>query len=96
MTILLDFESRSRADLKRVGGRLYWEHPSTEALCCVLYDTATGDVGAWFPGDPVPFAPGDELAAHNAMGFDRFAAHRVWGTPIDATWIDTSELARPA
>ncbi len=96
MPILLDFESRSRADLRRVGGRLYWEDPSTEALCCVLYDTDTGDVGLWLAGDPCPVSPGDVLAAHNAMGFDRFAAAAVWDVPIDGPWVDTAELARRA
>lgn len=94
--ILLDFESRSRCDLKKHGGRLYWEHPSTEALCCVLHDVATDTRAVWLPGDPCPVAPGDVLAAHNWRGFDRFAAHRVWGWPLDAEAIDTAELARRA
>jgi len=96
MPILLDFESRSRADLKKVGGRNYWAHPSTEALCCVLYDTDSGEIEIWERGDPKPLlaargAP--QLGAHNAMGFDRFGAERLgWG----AIEIDTSELARAA
>lgn len=94
--ILLDFESRSRCDLKKHGGRLYWEHPSTEALCCVLHDVATDTRAVWLPGDPCPVEPGDVLAAHNWRGFDRFAAHRVWGWPLDAEAIDTAELARRA
>lgn len=94
--ILLDFESRSRCDLKKHGGRLYWEHPSTEALCCVLHDVATNTRAVWLPGDPCPVEPGDVLAAHNWRGFDRFAAHRVWGWPLDAEAIDTAELARRA
>jgi hypothetical protein len=95
MTILLDFESRSRADLARVGGRNYWEHPSTEALCAVLYDTETQDVGLWMRGDPIPvFDHHASFAAHNAQGFDRFAAQETWG--LYALWVDTSELARTA
>jgi DNA polymerase len=97
MPILLDFESRSRADLKTIGGRNYWAHPSTQALCCVLYDTDTGEAGAWTEGDPCPVSPDDQLAAHNAMGFDRFGAERLgWRSASDPTWIDTSELARRA
>jgi hypothetical protein len=90
--VLLDVESRSRADLKRIGGRNYWAHPSTEALCVVLYDTDSDDLSVWLPGDPEPW-PGRELAAHNARGFDHFAAMRLWGRPVE---IDTSELARRA
>lgn len=96
MPILLDFESRSRADLKKIGGRNYWEHETSEALCAVGYDTDTGEVDVWTPGEPVPWDLSKPLAAHNAMGFDRFAAHRAWGVPLDAPWIDTAELARRA
>jgi len=45
------------------------------------------------PGDPCPFSPGAELAAHNARGFDGFAAARLGWPDIE---IDTSELARRA
>lgn len=91
--VLFDFESRSRVDLKTVGGRLYWRHPSTEALCAVWYDTRNGSVGVWTPGQPWPHA-GRVLAAHNAHGFDRFGAERYG---FDAAgWIDTSQLARKA
>ena len=93
--ILLDFETRSRCDLKAHGGRLYAADPSTEPLCAVLYDTESGDVGLWLPGDPCPVAPGDVLGAHNATGFDQWIAARFWGVPATG-WIDTSELARRA
>jgi DNA polymerase len=98
MTKLLDFESRSRCDLKKRGGRCYWEDPSTEALCCVLYDTERNEVTVWEPGDPCPVNDDDELAAHNAMGFDRFGAARLGWRSLDhrTPWVDTSELARRA
>jgi DNA polymerase len=98
MPILLDFESRSRADLTVVGGREYWQHPSTEALCCVLWDTDRGELEVWERGQPKPalLRGGAELGAHNAMGFDRFAAERLGWTKPGAPWIDTSELARAA
>ncbi len=91
--VLLDFESRSRADLATCGGRRYWEHPSSEALVAVWYDTATGVVGAWTPASAWPH-PGRTLAAHNAHGFDRHAAER-YGFAAGG-WIDTSQLARKA
>lgn len=95
MTIALDIESRSRADLPTIGGRIYWEHPSTEAICVVMHDLDTGAQGVWLPGDPPPFPPGTQLAAHNAMGFDRFGVMRLgWPTPEAGDWIDTSEVAR--
>lgn len=99
LPILADIESQSRADLKRVGGRLYWEHPSTTALCVAWYDPADGEVGAWRPGEEWPHH-GRQLAAHNATGFDRHGFARLGfyrGTPGGfATTVDTSELARRA
>lgn len=98
MPVLLDFESRSRADLKAVGGRRYWADPTTEALCCVLYDTDTGALEVWRRGGPAPSLRGAELGAHNAMGFDRFAADRLGWRRLGEgpAWIDTAELARSA
>jgi len=92
---ILDFESRSRADLRVVGGRLYWQHDSTEALCAVIW-RSTETFELWLPGEPAPQLEGYMLAAHNAFGFDRFAAARSWSTSYEnpARWIDTSELAK--
>jgi DNA polymerase len=98
MTILLDFESQSRADLKRVGGRNYWAHPSSRALCVAWYDVRTDGAGVWFPGEPWPHA-GRELAAHNMAGFDRHACVRYGMLAPDdlgEKWLDTSVLARRA
>lgn len=91
--VLLDFESRSRASLKAIGGRLYWEHVSTEALLCCWHDLADGSSGTWVPGEPWPFAGTDRtLAAHNAKHFDAHGARR-YGFHA-ARWVDTSDLAR--
>lgn len=95
MTILFDFESRSEADLEAIGGRNYWVHPTTEALCCVLHDTDSGAWAVWEPGDPAPWDASDTVAAHNYDTFDRFGAERYrWPTPRVA--IDSSVLARRA
>jgi DNA polymerase len=91
--VLLDFESRSRADLTEVGGRRYWEDPSSEALCCAWFDVRTRDCGCWEPGEEWPHT-GRILGAHNAHGFDRFAAERYDFRA--AGWVDTSQLARKA
>jgi DNA polymerase len=96
MTILLDFESRSRQSLKLIGGRNYWAHPSTEALCCAWYDTEHDYWGLWAPRagyDERP-PPGGEYAAHNAQGFDRFGAERLGWSKPGQRWVDTSECAR--
>lgn len=91
MPVILDVESRSRADLKKVGGRKYWEHPSSEVLCVVCYDTRTSQVFVWDMKSPWPFE-GRTLVAHNANGFDRFALEKLG--VIGATWEDSSCLAR--
>jgi len=57
----------------------------------VWHDTADDSVGAWYPDEVWPH-PGRVLAAHNAHGFDRFAAER-YGFDA-AAWIDTAQLAR--
>lgn len=105
--VLLDIESRSLADLTRVGGRLYWEDPSSEILCLVWFDTrmATDEAmragaegssawGIWLPGDPIPYwAHGDRvLAAHNGTKFDRFGCER-YGMRAKQ-WLDTAHIAR--
>jgi DNA polymerase len=51
-------------------------------------------VDAWLPGDPPPRAV--EAGAHNGQNFDRFAAARAWGWPLDGIAVDTSEAARRA
>jgi DNA polymerase bacteriophage-type len=95
--VQLDFESKSRCDLKARGGRNYWADPSTEVLCCVWYDPASGRVGCYTPDNPKGRPPpGRQYAAHNAENFDRFGAVREgWCRPEDA-WVDTSQLARTA
>lgn len=92
----IDFESRSRAELKTVGGRRYWEDESTEALCAVLHFQDTGESDVWLPGLPPPTLDGYRLVAHNAIGFDRFAAAACWHWRLGKfrRWADTAELAR--
>jgi DNA polymerase len=90
--VLVDFESRSRCNLKKRGGRLYWEDPSSEVICAVLHDTETGEAEAWVPGATPPRLA--VAVAHNATGFDRFAA-AACGWSVD-TWIDSAQLARRA
>lgn len=89
---LVDVESRSRCPLKKHGGRWYWEHDSTEAICAVAYVPATGEVHTWQPGDPAPEI--GTAVAHNAMLFDRFAGDAS-GWHVDR-WLDSSHAARRA
>lgn len=89
---LVDFESRSRCKLKKRGGRLYWQDPSTEALCAVLYHVESQRWYLWQPGDPSPRL--DVAVAHNASKFDRFSEEPCgWRV---REWADSSSAARRA
>lgn len=50
--ISLDFETRSRADLKKVGGYKYAEDPSTEVLVLAVQQHGTEWVHSWDIRDP--------------------------------------------
>ncbi|HZX69778.1 MAG TPA: hypothetical protein VFE77_03085 [Rhodanobacter sp.] len=70
MTITLDLETRSYADLKRVGAWVYSEDPTTEIICaCYAIDDAA--VQVWTPYMAPPqalfdaIADGHDLEAHN-------------------------------
>lgn len=93
---LVDFESRSRVNLKRRGPRAYWADESTEAIVAVLRTVyGPGDIGPaqyWFPGDRAPRL--SVAVAHNAIMFDRFAAEAC-GWRVDK-WLDSSHAARRA
>ncbi len=89
-TISIDYETRSRCDLKTCGGHRYAEDPSTEALMCAVSSHDSEDVYLWVrPGLPVPakyvgqnakaeslIAQAELLYAHNAP----FEQAVTWGT----------------
>lgn len=68
-TVHLDFETRSRVDLKKVGAWAYAAHPSTEVMCMAVCFPGSSiqvvdtkflrDVGMRFPEDAI-------ITAHNA------------------------------
>jgi DNA polymerase len=90
--VLVDFETRSRADLTVVGGRVYVDHPTTEVVCACFY--ADGEALTWFPGDaPPPYAAC--VAAHNADGFDTHVWRRL-GWPEPGRWVDTTPVCASA
>jgi DNA polymerase len=70
MAILwLDFETRSRCDLKAKGVYNYAQDMSTEVLC-MSYAFDDGEVVTWLPGQPLPDFTGHMIYAHNAA-FER-------------------------
>jgi DNA polymerase len=102
--VFVDFETRSRADLKKIGGRLYAEHPTTEVLCACVFQPVLERSGfGWLELTGAALAPPwvdayagtFDAVAHNAIGFDRHVWRRL-GWPEPRRWIDTAELARVA
>jgi len=88
MSMSLDFETRSEADLKAVGAHAYFEHPSTTILC-VAYAFDDEDPKLWiaheanaFPPDLIAYAKtGGVIAAWNAA-FERLA----WRSIMQTRW----------
>ena len=92
MPTIVDFEARSRCDLKKRGGRRYWKDPTSEALVAVLRGTESGEVTTWAPGDPPPHV--DVAVGHNGLYFDRFGAER-YAVKFYAVRMVTCEMPIP-
>jgi len=103
--LILDFETRSRVDLKTAGTYLYVSDPSTEIICLALYDQESKKKCLWYPDEPVNayFADriekADLIGAHNAefdMGVYEFIAVFEGGWPVIpfAKWYCTSAQCR--
>ena len=67
--IWLDFETRSRCDLRSAGLYNYVQDLSTDVLC-MSYAFNDGEVQTWLPGLPLPDLTGHRIMAHNAA-FER-------------------------
>lgn len=93
--IVLDFETRSRVDLKAAGSAVYVADPSTEIICLALADLNTGTEWLWFPHRGEPYlemlnainnavAAGEFIIAHNAefdQGIYEFVATNDYKFP---------------
>ena len=105
MSILwLDYETRSRCDLRTRGSYNYAQDPSTEVIC-MAYAFDDEDVALWTPDLPFPkriaqhFFSDEQIRAHNA-GFDRLITEFVLchdykvPTPLLTQWYCTAAQAR--
>lgn len=93
--IIIDFETRSRRDLRKVGAWRYAEDPTTEVLC-LAYVVGDGEPGLWVPGMPEPawLRGAVALVAHNAMFeqaiWEKIMAPRYGWPPMPPEcWRDT-------
>jgi DNA polymerase bacteriophage-type len=80
--IVIDVETRSLADLRKVGAARYAADPSTD-VWCAAYAIDDQPVELWLPGEPVPAAivkaatdPDCLLIAHSA-GFETTILHHI-------------------
>lgn len=84
--LLLDFETRSHADLRKVGAYRYAEDPSTEATMA-SWAVGRGPVMQWRPGGDTSWLAmardphGPPIVAHNAE-FEREVLRCVFGVDV--------------
>ena len=86
-----DYETRSQADLTKVGAARYAADPSTEVLW-VAFAADNDPVKLWRPGDPVPPAwfeaaanPSWAVCAHNdafESAIEEHKLHPLYGFPV--------------
>jgi DNA polymerase len=69
--VVLDFETRSPLDLRKVGATKVAQHPLTD-VWCAAYAAVDQPVRIWLPGDPPPpdLFSAAAVVAHNAAGFE--------------------------
>lgn len=99
----IDFETRSRLNLRNVGPWVYGEDWSTKVYAG-CFARGDGPVERWHPGDPVPdtiaraAADGVMFVAHN-VGFERAMFHtnmapkHGWPVPPIEQWVCTAAMA---
>ena len=104
--VVIDFETRSPADLKKTGAERYFEHPDTGVWCLCYAVGDDGEVQTWRPGaELLPgelighVAAGREVVAHNAhfemLGWARLIRDGYALPPLDPRQVnDTMARAR--
>lgn len=88
--LVIDFETRSTANLKKVGPFVYAESTWTQ-VWVACYAIGSGPVQVWHPGDPVPA----DLAAHVTAGLPLVAHNSLFERTIWAK-IMTPDHGWPA
>jgi DNA polymerase len=101
---VIDIETRSAADLRKVGAHHYAADPSTD-VWCAAYAVDDNPVQLWLPDDPVPAGiieaaadPDCKWAAHNC-GFERPVLRHIltprygWPEIPVERWRDTQAMA---
>lgn len=104
MTISIDFETRSTADLRKTGVYRYAQDKNTD-VWCMAYALDDGEPKVWVPSDPVDtelalyIETGGELRAWNAQ-FERTIWNEImvkrygWPATTIEQWVCTAAEAR--
>lgn len=103
MSLHIDFETRSAADIKKTGSYAYAEHESTD-VWCMAYAFGEEDVELWTPEEPMPerlrahVESGGLITAHNAnfeRNIWRYVMQKKYGWPEVAVeqWRCTMAMA---
>ena len=103
--ITLDFETKSEADLTKVGAWAYSEHPSTDVICA-CWAADDGPIDAWVPGVTNPslwdmfdlLGQGEPVEAHNyafelSIWINVLCRKYGWPDPRGFRWRDTMAVA---
>lgn len=106
-TITIDFETKSYADLTKVGAWAYSEDPTTDVIC-ICWGIDDHPIQSWWPGkyknNDIPYdlhqaiAAADLFEAHNAsfeisIWINVLAKRYGWPTPELIQWRDTMAVA---
>lgn len=101
--ITIDFETKSYAELDKVGAWVYSEDPSTDIIC-VCWGYKDEEIQSWRPGNPKPQSlfelvnSSELIEAHN-VSFERSIWEHVlapkygWPIPEAEQWRDTMAVA---
>ena len=108
MTITIDVETQSEADLIKVGAWAYSQHPSTDMIC-VCWKEDDRDMGEWWPGrnkdDRMPadlaeglvhrqqLVEGHNISFEKSCWFNILQTRYGWWLPRPERWRDTMAVA---
>ena len=78
--VMIDFETRSRVNLKQVGASRYAKDPSTEALC-MSWRSSDGQSGLWTYRDPERTTPHGLMGVQGSgmCGLTTFGSRETYG-----------------
>lgn len=95
--LFLDFEARSRVNIKKVGAWAYAAHPSTQALCCGWAIGLAAPIQMWKADQDLPeawFLHDGHWVAHNKDTEWRILAEKFGLNP--RLWLDFAEVCSAA